>query len=246
LEICDWGLTQLRNQFNLPEPKTTDRMIVEEVYTRLFDHYGPQNWWPGDSPFEVIVGAVLTQNTAWSNVELAIDMLRAANCLSPEAMHHLPLDGLAELIRSAGYYRVKAKRLANLLNFLFDEYGGSVARMVATDLSDLREKLLSINGIGPETADSILLYAGQYPTFVVDAYTARIFKRHQWIEPEAGYDDIKDYFESRLAPDTRQFNEYHALIVRCGKEYCRKQPRCEQCPLRELLPDSGPACLDDI
>jgi endonuclease-3 related protein len=188
-----------------------------------------------------MVGAVLTQNTAWINVERAIGNLRAADCLSPDSMRALPVAALAELIRPAGYYRVKAKRLSNLITFLYDEFDGSIDRMFESNRDCLRKKLLSINGIGAETADSILLYAGQYATFVVDAYTARIVKRHEWIEPEAGYYEIKELFESQLEEDAQLFNEYHALIVRCGKEFCRTRPNCGECPLRELLPEQGPA-----
>lgn len=219
-------------------------MSLPDAYDRLFERFGPQHWWPAETKFEVMVGAVLTQNTAWANVVRAIDKLRSADCLSPDAVHKLSFAELAELIRPAGYFRVKAKRLSNLTAFLFDEFHGSIDRMFASNLADLREKLLSINGIGPETADSILLYAGEMPTFVVDAYTARIFKRHGWIECEAGYYEIKDFCESQLESDVRLYNEYHALIVRCGKEFCRTRPRCEECPLREMLPAQGPIELN--
>ncbi|MCA9214858.1 MAG: hypothetical protein KDB27_17425 [Planctomycetales bacterium] len=212
---------------------------LSDVFHRLLDAFGPQHWWPGETRFEVIVGAVLTQNTAWTNVEKAIDNLRDANILNIEAMSELTLEELAELIRPAGYFRVKAKRLANLLMFINEEYGGSLDDVFSVGLSTLREQLLGVNGIGPETADSILLYAGQKQTFVVDAYTARFVKRHEWIDEEADYYAIKDYFESQLEPDVQLFNEYHALIVQLCKRFCKPKPKCEQCPLCDMLPEGS-------
>ncbi len=212
---------------------------LSEIYLRLFDAFGPQSWWPGESPFEVMVGAVLTQNTSWKNVERAIANLRDAGLLTPHALHALPDEELAELIRPAGYFRLKTRRLKNLLNFVMDEYDGSLDAMFAAGLSTLREQLLSVNGIGPETADSILLYAGELPTFVVDTYTARVLKRHGWIEPEADYHAIQEHFQSGLAQDVAMFNEFHALLVRVGNQHCRRTPKCAGCPLECLLPDGG-------
>jgi endonuclease-3 related protein len=186
-----------------------------------------------------MVGAVLTQNTSWKNVERAIANLREADVLTLPRLHALPHEELAELIRPAGYYRLKAGRLRNLLSFVMEQHDGSLAAMFATNLAELREQLLRVNGIGPETADSILLYAGNLPTFVVDTYTARLLKRHGWIEPEAGYHDIQEHFESRLPEDVRLFNEFHALIVRVGHHHCRRTPKCEGCPLQPLLPPAG-------
>jgi endonuclease-3 related protein len=214
--------------------------ILTQVYDRLLTAYGPQHWWPGETPFEVLVGAVLTQNTAWQNVNRAIDNLRREDLLEPRALYGLPVEELEEQIRPAGYFRVKARRLRNVLAFLVNRYNGSLDRMFRTNLAELREQLLAINGIGPETADSILLYAGALPTFVVDAYTHRVFGRHGWIPLDADYYQIKDFFESGLPLDAPRFNEYHALLVRVGKEHCRKTPRCEGCPLAELLPCGGP------
>jgi len=212
-----------------------------EIFQRLFERFGPQHWWPGETPFEVLVGAVLVQNTAWSNVEKAIERLREAGLTNPKALYSVPETELEELIRPAGYYRIKARRLRNLLRFCIERYGGSLERMFRTPLKELREELLSINGIGPETADSILLYAGNLPTFVVDAYTHRIFARHGWVDFDIDYHTLKDYFESQLEPDTALYNEFHALLVKLGKDYChKKQPRCEECPLREYLPEGGP------
>jgi len=216
-----------------------------EVYDRLFAAYGPQHWWPGQSPFEVLIGAVLVQNTSWENVKKAIDNLRRENLLEPRAVYALSVEELEEKIRPAGYFRIKARRLRNLLAFLVERYGGSLDAMFRTALPELREQLLEINGIGPETADSILLYAGGLPSFVVDAYTHRVFARHGWIGFDADYYQIKDHFESGLPQDARLFNEYHALLVRVGKEHCRKTPRCQGCPLADLLPPGGALRTDD-
>jgi endonuclease-3 related protein len=211
-----------------------------QAYERLLAAFGPQHWWPGDSPFEIMVGAVLVQNTAWRNVERAIENLREAGVMSPHALYALPPAELAELIRPAGYYQVKANRLRNLLRFVVEEYGGSLDAMFATSLGALREQLLAIHGIGPETADAILLYAGGKPTFVVDTYTHRVLARHSWIGYDAGYDEIKEEFESTLPADAPLFNEYHALLVRVGKDYCKRAaPNCDACPLASMLPESG-------
>ena len=218
---------------------------LTEVYRRLFDALGPQHWWPGQSPFEVIVGAVLVQNTNWQNVEKAIDNLRQGDLLMPHALYDVPTEELETLIRPAGYFRLKARRLHCMLEFLVERYDGSLDDMFATDVATLREELLAVHGIGPETADSILLYAGGLPTFVVDTYTHRIFARHGWIGFEADYHMIQDHFQSGLPEDTDLFNEYHALLVRVGKEFCRKtNPRCDRCPLGELLPEGGPLEAD--
>jgi endonuclease-3 related protein len=213
---------------------------LSQLYDRLYSAFGPQEWWPAETPFEVIVGAVLTQNAAWRNVEQAIENLRAAGVLSPRALHHLPQTELAELIRPSGYFRLKAQRLKNLLDFLFARYRGSLKRMFATDLATLRAELLGVNGIGPETADSILLYAGNRPTFVVDTYTQRVLKRHGWIEREADYHEVKRRFESELPADAALYNEFHALLVRVGNRHCRKTPDCDHCPLADLLQPGGP------
>lgn len=211
-----------------------------QVYERLLGAFGPQHWWPGESPFEIMVGAVLVQNTAWRNVERAIDNLREAAVMDPRALYALPPEELAELIRPAGYYQVKAKRLRNLLKFVVEEFDGSLDAMFRTNLAALREQLLSIHGIGPETADAILLYALGLPTFVVDTYTHRILARHGWIGYDADYHEIKDHCESALPADAQLYNEYHALLVRVGKDYCKRTaPKCESCPLVEMLPPSG-------
>jgi endonuclease-3 related protein len=214
---------------------------LQEVYRRLFDAFGPQHWWPGESPFEVMVGAVLVQNTSWENVKRAIANLRQADLMGPHALYAVPEDELEELVRPAGYYRVKAKRLRSLLRFFVERYDGSIEAMFRTPLSTLREELLAVHGVGRETADSILLYAGNLPSFVVDAYTYRVLTRHGWIGFEADYDEMQDYFHSNLAEDAALYNEFHALFVQVGKDYCRKTgPKCATCPLREMLPRGGP------
>lgn len=223
--------------------RTTDQQTMSTlstVYDRLAKSFGPQYWWPGDSPFEVMVGAVLVQNTAWRNVERAIQNLRDAGVMRPHALYAVPPEELAQLIRPAGYYQLKAKRLRNLLKFLVERYDGSLDQMFAADLAALRDELLAIHGIGPETADAILLYAGGLPTFVVDTYTHRVLARHGWIGYDALYHEIKDYFETALPADSVLYNEYHALLVRLGKDYCRRTaPKCDACPLADMLPPDG-------
>jgi endonuclease-3 related protein len=201
------------------------------IYNILLDHFGPQHWWPGDTPFEVMVGAVLTQNTNWTNVSRAIDNLKEAGLLTPGALAALPEEILAQHIRPAGYFNLKAGRLHNLLA-LITEYEGGLDGLFAEDTASLRTLLLSVRGIGPETADSILLYAAERPVFVVDAYTHRILSRHALIAEEADYYEIQETFLDELPEDTALFNEYHALLVRLGKEFCKKStPRCPDCPL---------------
>lgn len=208
---------------------------LTDIYNRLYSAFGPRHWWPGDSPFEVVVGAILTQNTNWKNVEKAIQNLKDAGEFTPERLHEIDIHKLAGLIKPAGYFNVKAKRLKKFINWLFKNYDGSLSQMFAQELAPLRERLLSVNGIGPETADSILLYAGNKPTFVVDAYTHRILSRHNLIPQESMYYDIKAFLEENLPEDVKLYNEYHALLVQLGKEYCRPKKRCESCPLREML-----------
>ncbi|HBO43684.1 MAG TPA: endonuclease [Planctomycetaceae bacterium] len=213
--------------------------ILQDVYRRLFDAYGPQHWWPGESPFEVMVGAVLVQNTSWKNVEKAIDNLRERDLLAPRALFDVPVEELSELIRPAGYYRMKAKRLHNLLRMVVETYDGDLDAMFAVNVHTLREELLGVNGVGPETADSILLYAGNLPVFVIDTYTHRVLARHGWIEYEIDYHGLQEHFESNLEQDVALYNEFHALLVRVGHKHCRKTPKCEGCPLADLLPESG-------
>ena len=217
---------------------------LTEIYDRLYAAYGPQKWWPGESPFEVLVGAVLVQNTAWKNVERAIANLRQENLMTPSKLYAVPPQDLAELIRPAGYFRLKTQRLRNLLQLIVERYDGSLEAFFDQDVESLRRELLTVKGVGPETADSIILYAAGLPSFVVDTYTHRILSRHAWIEPEADYHQIKDHFESQLPIDVPLYNEFHALLVHLGHHHCRKTPNCEECPLAELLPEGGPITPD--
>ncbi|HEV57648.1 MAG TPA: endonuclease III domain-containing protein [Phycisphaerales bacterium] len=213
---------------------------IRDIYRRLYDRFGPQHWWPGDGRFEIIVGAILTQNTNWTNVERAIERLRQAGVLCPEAMAALPIDTLAEHIRPAGYYNLKARRLKAFLTWLFDRFGGDLTGPDRMATVTLREELLDVSGIGPETADSILLYAFERAVFVVDAYTARIAARHGLIELGTDYESLRSVFEDALPPDVTLFNEYHALLVRVGKAYCKRRPRCTGCPLEDLPHEIDP------
>jgi endonuclease-3 related protein len=215
-----------------------------DVYERLLAAFGPQHWWPGETPFEVIVGAVLVQNTAWKNVERAIANLREEGLLDPRRLYDVQVPELEELIRPAGYFRIKAARLRNVLRMVVEDFDGSIDAMFSLPVDTLRERLLGVKGVGPETADSILLYAGAMPSFVVDTYTQRMLARHGWIGYDADYHQIKEHFESELPADAPLFNEYHALIVELGKRHCKKTPNCEACPLRELLPEGGIAWAD--
>jgi endonuclease-3 related protein len=218
--------------------------LARIVFDRLLSRFGPQNWWPGDSPFEVMVGAVLVQGTSWRNVEQAIENLRRADVLHPSGIRELKRSRLETLIHPAGYFRVKAGRLRNLVDYVFFRHEGSLDAMFRTDLDILRRELLGVHGIGPETADAILLYAGELPTFVVDTYTKRVLKRHGWIDPRASYDDVRGFFMSRIERDVSLYNEYHALLVRLGIQHCRKTPDCAACPLVDLLPDGKPLNID--
>lgn len=217
-------------------PAPGARELLAQFYDTLFGGLGPQHWWPGRTRFEIIVGAILTQSTAWVNVEKAIANLRRERLLTPLALERVSLAKLARLVRPSGYFRQKARKLKAFVQFLRREYGGSLARMFATPTAELRETLLSVHGIGPETADSILLYAGEHPVFVVDAYTKRVLTRHGLVGERAGYDEMRALFEANLPRDTRLFNEYHALLVHAGKTWCRpRDPRCDSCPLGKFL-----------
>ena len=207
---------------------------LPEIYQRLFHAFGPQHWWPGDSPFEIAVGAILTQNTNWGNVEKAIENLKKQNSLAAKTIHDMPVQKLAELIKPAGYFNVKAKRLKNFIHFLTNKYHGSMKRIGDGDIQVIRKNLLDVNGIGPETADSILLYALGKPVFVIDAYTKRVLSRHGIMGNEKSYDNFQELFHSSLKKNVRLFNEYHALLVALGKNHCRKVPVCRGCGLKEI------------
>ncbi len=206
--------------------------LLQELYDKAFQALGPQGWWPGESPFEVAVGAILTQNTNWGNVAKAIAVIKDRDLLEAQALFDLPEAELAQLIRPAGYYNVKARRLKHFLGFLASCCGNSLEKMAEHEVERLRPALLGVKGIGPETADSILLYALHKPTFVVDAYTFRILSRHHLIDEACSYEELRAQFMEHLPPETPLYQEYHALLVRLGKEWCRPRPRCDTCPLQ--------------
>lgn len=207
------------------------------IYDRLYRWAGPRRWWPAETPFEVVVGAILTQNVSWRNVEKAIANLRQAGLLAPAAMHLASEEELQPLIRPAGYFRTKARKLKAFCEFLFNRFGGSLEVMFAKPLEAVRPALLGIYGVGPETADAILCYAGHLPIMVMDAYTLRVFSRLGLVEPTAGYAQMQEFFLSRLPRDVGLFNEYHALIDGLANSLCLKRgPRCRECPLLDLCP----------
>jgi endonuclease-3 related protein len=207
----------------------TERLL--ELYRRLYDAFGPQDWWPGETPFEVALGAILTQNTNWRNVSRVITALKDEGKLDPVLLGNMPEAELAMRFRSAGYYNLKARRVKHFLDFFAERFGSSMEKMAAEDWEPLRDELLNLHGIGPETADSILLYALHKPTFVVDAYTFRILSRHDLVTDPCSYEDLRQFFMDRLPPEAPLYQEFHALLVRVGKEFCRPQPRCPGCPL---------------
>jgi endonuclease-3 related protein len=211
-----------------------------EMYNLLLNHFGPQNWWPAETVLEVMVGAVLTQNTNWKNVEKAIENLKDKGLLSVANLNAAPSSELAHLIRPAGYYNIKTKRLKNLMNFIAERYQEDLSIFMEDDTQALRKGLLSVNGVGPETADSILLYAASRPVFVIDTYTYRILYRHGMISEEhATYDILQDLFMDHLIEDASLFNEFHALIVQTGKNYCKRRPICDRCPLEKWGPNNA-------
>jgi endonuclease-3 related protein len=225
---------------NLGEPITEPPVTpldLRAYYDILLAAHGPQHWWPGRTRFEIIVGAILVQNTSWTNVARAIENLRRAKLLTPRAIESVPAPRLARLIRSSGYFRQKTNKLKNFVRFLRRDYQGSLAKMFRAPAATLRDQLLSVHGIGPETADSILLYAGNHSVFVVDAYTRRMLERHGLVSARFSYEDVRELFERNLPPDATLYNEFHALIVHTGKHFCRpREPRCGECPLKSLLP----------
>jgi len=213
----------------MPQAQATEKLTA--LYRRLLTHYGPQHWWPGESPLEVMVGAVLTQNTNWIQAAKAIANLKKAKALDLNRLRRLPASRLAQLIRPAGYYNLKAQRLHNLIDLIFASFGGDLAGFLAAPLAKARRELLATKGIGPETADSILLYAAGRPIFVIDAYTFRILGRHDLAAVTMSYHDLQKFFMENLPADADMFNEFHALLVRLGKERCKKNgPLCEGCP----------------
>jgi endonuclease-3 related protein len=213
------------------------RLRLEEIFGRLYGAFGPQHWWPGETPFEVAVGAILTQNTNWANAQKAISNLKGAGALSPEAIHRMPRAKLAGHIRPSGYFNVKAGRLKAFMDFLMEEYKGKMGAMEAEEAGLLRGKLLRVRGVGPETADSVLLYALGKPVFVIDAYTKRVLSRHGVAAAGEPYENIQGLFHVAFGtgPErTAFFNEYHALLVRVGKSFCKAKAACEGCPLDSM------------
>ncbi len=207
------------------------KIDLKELYEHMKAFFGHRNWWPGDTTLEIIIGAILTQNTAWKNVEKALDRLKQEKVLSYKGLRQLPLEKLAEYVRPSGYYNQKAKKIKAFIRFLTEEYQGNMKRMFQDDTGILREKLLAINGIGPETADSILLYAGGHYSFVIDLYTYRVMSRHGWIAENADYHTMRDFFMERLPRDLDLYKDFHAQFVAIGHHYCRKTPNCDDCPL---------------
>ena len=217
-------------------PKIYQLPTIYQIYLTLYKAFGPQHWWPAESPFEVIMGAILTQNTAWVNVEKALANLKEAKIFDPQSLYQTDLETLSRLIRPAGYFNQKARKINNFLHFFFSAYEGELSRMWQESLESLREKLLKVPGIGEETADSILLYAGSKPIFVIDTYTMRVVKRHQLVEEKDNYGEVQRLFMKNLPRNTEIYNEYHALLVHLGKEFCgKRKPLCQQCPLRGYL-----------
>lgn len=206
-----------------------------EMYHLLVAGLGHQNWWPGETRLEVMVGAVLTQNTNWKNVEKAIQNLKDMELLTLQGLKDITTEELSQVIRPAGYYNIKADRLKNLINFIETEYEGNLDLLFKEKTETLRQRFLSVRGIGPETADSILLYAAGRPVFVVDAYTHRILYRHGMVDDHADYHELQGLFTDHLPQDVNLYNEFHALIVNTGKNYCRKKPACPGCPLEQWM-----------
>ena len=232
-----------------PQPRRPGSIgqLLEEIYQRLYRRYGPQGWWPGDGPLDVIIGAILTQAAAWTNVELAINNLKDADCWSLQAIHQRPVDELAAIIRPSGYFNAKARKLKAFARHVIEEYGGNLSDFFGKDLVPLREELLAIHGIGPETADDILVYAANKPSFVIDSYTRRIVDRvGLLLQGQAtGYDNYQALFQENLPQDVSLFNEYHALLDHHAKAACAKVPRCSGCCLEDICA-TGRARLNDI
>jgi len=209
---------------------STGRRLME-MFDRMLHYFGPQHWWPGETELEMMAGAILTQNTSWKNVEKAINNLKDKDILNIESLHEITVHLLAEELRPAGYFNIKAVRLKNLINFITENYAGDMDLLLSEKTGALREGLISIKGVGPETADSILLYAAKRPVFVIDSYTYRILNRHGIVDDQIAYYDLQALFTDNLPGDAGLFNEFHALIVRTGKDFCRGKPLCDSCPL---------------
>ncbi len=216
---------------------------LNEIYERLLKAYGPQHWWPAETTLEVMVGAVLTQNTNWLGVERAITNLKRSGLLAVDRLHGVATDKLARIIRPSGYFNLKARRLKNLIALVVEDYSSDLEAMGWEDTYKLRKALLAVKGVGPETADSILLYAFSRPVFVIDSYTRRVLSRHGLVEPTVDYTELQALFLQDLPLDASMFNEYHALLVNVGKSHCKRRPICQGCPLEPLLPAGMPGGL---
>lgn len=212
------------------------RSLLLGVFETLLQAYGPQHWWPAETPFEVIVGAILTQNTAWKNVEKAINALRHHGLLNLQGLLQIPMADLAPVIRSSGYYNQKAAKLKLFCSYVGNRWKGDLEAFLSLEMPRLRSELLELRGIGPETADSIVLYAAEQPSFVVDLYTHRVLSRHGWAPEQLSYDDLRGFFMDCLPHDVTLFKEYHALLVRVGHLYCRRRHSCAECPLEAFEP----------
>jgi endonuclease III related protein len=232
---------RLRNRTIPGPPRDPVKARLLRLYVRLLRRFGPQHWWPGRAPYEIAVGAILTQHTAWVNAARAVSALRGRGLLRPGRLARLPASVLAETIRASGTYRLKARRLRSFTRWLLERHGGSWARVRRAPLGPLRRDLLSVAGLGPETVDAILLYAAGRPVFVADEYTRRVLVRHRLLPIGAGYEQARTFIETHLPSDPALFNEFHALLVAVGKTHCRAVPRCDRCPLRFDLRGRRPA-----
>jgi len=217
--------------------------MLLKIYNQLLEHFGNQNWWPAETEFEIIVGAILTQQTTWKNVEKAIKNLKDNNLLEPKKLFKLSISRLEKLIRPCGFFKIKTKRLRSFLKYFIENYDGNLERMFKTSLNELRNNLLSVHGIGRETCDSILLYVGEKPVFVVDAYTFRLCERYPIIKSK-DYEEVREFFEKDLPKDVNLFKEFHALIVELGKNYCKIKPKCIDCPLKKGCKYAN--CVNDL
>ncbi len=217
------------------KPKRTDISRLRVIFGKMNEHFGPRNWWPGETAFEICIGAILTQSVSWRNVAKAINNLKTAGLLDLQTMHQSPAEEIENCIVPTMYYRAKTRKLKAFVDHIVQNYNGHLELMLQKDVQTLRKELLNIYGIGPETADSIILYAAGKPVFVVDAYTKRIFSRLGFFREDISYDELQRYFMQTLPPDTPFFNEFHALIVGVGNRFCsNKKPKCPECPVGEL------------
>jgi endonuclease III related protein len=225
---------QINDMLHYFPVKNMEQRLLD-IFNMLLNAFGKRGWWPGETELEIIIGAVLTQNTSWKNVEKAIDNLKYHNALDIHSLYKMDRDTLAMIIKASGFYNIKSKRLKNIINIIYNDYSSNILNLQNIDMWNIREKLLEINGIGKETADSIILYALNKPIFVIDVYTKRFLKNHGLYKEESDYDTIQRFFMKNLPNDTYLFNEFHALIVYLCQNYCKKVPLCNRCPLEQDL-----------